>query len=177
MKYKALISILGLVVVAAGVLFVISLVAQRGSPVPASVVTSPESATAVAPAPTDDLRMNRVVRHDNLTTLILSLRNYCGDVRDVNPDPQNQFVSVELIIGNQGSQAVPLDLRNVEIVTEDDSVYPLMQATCVQGFAATAIPANGLTRGQLAFDIPVGETPKLLRYTLGDSAIVAGLRY
>jgi hypothetical protein len=177
MKQKALISIVGLVVVAMGAVLVLRMFAQRGSPAPATAVMPPQVATAVTPVPTDDLRMNRVVQNDDLTTLVISLRNYCGDARNVSPNPQNQFVSVEFVIGNQGSQTIALDLRDAQIITEDDKVYPLLQAGCVQGFAAAAIPANGLARGQLVFDIPAGEKPKLLRYTLGDTAVIAGLRY
>lgn len=177
MKHKAWVSIIGLVVVAMGVVLALSLFAQRSSPALATIVTSSESTTVIVPAPTPDLRINRVVRQGELTMLVLSLRNYCGEARNVNPDPQNKFVSVELVIGNQSNQVVTLDLRNVQIVTEDGSAYPLLQNGCAPAFAATAIPANGLTRGQLAFDIPINKTPKLLRYTLGDKAMIAGLRY
>lgn len=177
MRQKALISIVGLVILAMGGVLLLRLFAQRGSPAPASADIPAQVATVATPIPTADLRMNRVVQQDNLTTLVLSLRNYCGDARNVNPSPQNHFVSVELVIGNQGSQTLTLDLRDVQIVTEDDRVYPLLQAACASAFTTTVIPANGLARGQLVFDIPAGEAPKLLRYTLGGTAVIAGLRY
>lgn len=177
MKHKAFVSIVGLVVVAVGVMFVLSLFAQRSNSAPATPVMQPAVAAVVTLAPTDDLRMYRVVRQNDLTTLVLSLRSYCGDARSVNPDPQNKIVSVELVIGNQGSQVVALELRNVQLITEDNSAYPLTQTGCAPAFSATAIPVNGLTRGQLAFDIPISKTPKLLRYTLGDTEVIAGLRY
>lgn len=177
MKQRAVFAIVGLVVLGIGVVLVLRMFTQRGSPTPAPAVIQPQAVIAATPISTDDLRMNRVVQSNGLTTLVLSLRNYCGDARNVNPNSQNQFVSVELIIGNQGSQTMTLVLSNVQIVTESDKAFPLLQAGCAQGFVADAIPANGLARGQLVFDIPAGETPKLLRYTLGDTAVIAGLRY
>ena len=177
MKQKALISIVGLVVVAVGVVFVLSLLTRRSNPAPATAVIEPQVTIAATPIPTDDLRMNRVVRQNTITTLVLSLRSYCGNARNANPDPQNKVVSVDLVIGNQGNQVVTLDLRDVQLITEDGSAYSLLQNGCAPAFTATAIPANGLTRGQLAFDIPAGKTPKLLRYTLGDTDVIAGLRY
>jgi hypothetical protein len=87
---------------------------------------------------TDDLRMHRVVQQGPFTTLVLSLRNYCGKLRKTSPDPQSE---------------------------------------CPPAFTAAQIQANGLVRGQLMFDIPAGESPKLLRYTLDDTVVIAGLRY
>jgi hypothetical protein len=173
MKHKALLSFAGLAMLA--VLIIVFIQGRQPANAPVSTGSTNDSPAAVQPA--DDLRMNRVVQHGNYTALVLSLRNYCGKLLAPNADPQRKFVSVDMVIGNQGAQALPAALRDVELVTEEGSTYPLERTDCAPSFAGQEIPANGLLRGQLVFVIPAGNTPKLVRYTLGDTAIITGLRY
>lgn len=173
MKHKALLSFAGL-----GVLAVLAIVFIQGrQPAVAPVVPAQMDDSPATLLPTDDLRMNRVVQHGDYTALVVSLRSYCGKQLAPYADPQKKYVSVELVIGNQGVHALPAALRDVELVTEDGSTYPLELTDCTPSFIGQEIPAAGLLRGQLVFVIPAGNTPKLVRYTLGDTAVIAGLRY
>lgn len=177
MKHKAVISFAGLSL--AGVIVVLGLVmlSRRAGPLPAATIASQPLASVDSPAIEGEMRMHRIVQQGDLTTLVLSLRGYCGSSLQPFTEPQKQFVSVELVIGNQTAQALPLTLGNVELVTESDKAYPLLQNECPPAFSLNEIPANGLVRGQLAFRIPAGESPKLIRYTLGERALISGLRY
>jgi hypothetical protein len=178
MKHKAAISFAGLVIAAVVVVMGLSVLTRSTSSSETERIDQPAIAQAAsAPVATDDLRMHRVVQQGPFTTLVLSLRNYCGKLRKTSPDPEKQFISVELVIGNLSGQLLPLALRDVELVTENDSAYPLTQSECPPAFTAAQIQANGLVRGQLMFDIPAGESPKLLRYTLDNTVVIAGLRY
>lgn len=178
MKHRAVLSFAGLVIAAVVVVMGLSVLSRQAGSSQADKVGQPAVAqTTSAPAMIDDLRINRVVRHGSFTTLVLSMRNYCGKLLEPNPDPQKKFVSVELVIGNQSGQVLPLALQDSELITENDTAYPLMQDGCPPAFSATAIPSNGLARGQLVFVIPAGETPKMLRYLLADTLMTVSLRY
>jgi hypothetical protein len=179
MKQKVVVSVAGVVVI-----FLLAVLAVNGILGQESRSSNPgaqpvSQVLQITGVPTEDLRMNRVLRHGSFTTLILSLRNYCGDVPVANPDPRKQWVQVELVIGNGNTEPLPLllALKDVLLVTESDQAYPPTQRECPVTFGVPDLPANALTRGTLVFDIPAGETPKLLRYTLDGTDVVAGLRY
>ncbi len=176
MKNKALISFAGLIIVVLATTFVL-MRRQPAMPVTSTSASPANTATALFVAPTDVVRMNRIVQKDNYSLLVLTVRNHCGLIASATPAQKKQFLSVELIIGNQNAQPLPFALSDVQLIADDDNAYPAVITGCAQELKPQSLAANSLTRGELVFEVPAGIQPKLLRYSAGDAVLIAGLRY